>query len=329
MTLLLDADDVGVATAARIITDGGLVAFPTETVYGLGADAANEDAIRRVFEAKGRPADHPVIVHLCSVDQLGTWLEVVSVSVRSLAERFWPGPLTIVAPKPASVSSLLTGGQPTVGVRIPDHRVALRLISESGTALAAPSANRFGGVSPTTADHVMAGLAGRIDAVVDGGPCRVGVESTIVEVTGGGVTLLRPGRITVDDLQATLGVDLVVPSQVSRAPGTLSSHYAPAATVVVAHDGEGALRAAAACEGRGERYRLLGLSGALPDSPMVLESFESVEAYAHGLYAALREADRAGIEVVVAVVPGPEGLAAAVTDRLMRASGGASVYGST
>jgi L-threonylcarbamoyladenylate synthase len=239
MTSLSADERAQVESAARVLRAGGLVAFPTETVYGLGADAENARAVGRVFEAKGRPATHPLIVHLARADQLGAWAEDVPEAARLLAERFWPGPLTLVLRRSPRVPLAVTGGLETVALRVPAHPTALALLEAFGGGVAAPSANRFGSISPTTARDVREELGDRVDLVVDGGACHVGVESTIVDVTGAAPRILRPGGITREDLETAL--DHAVPTGAEgspRAPGQHPSHYAPRARVLLAAPGD-------------------------------------------------------------------------------------------
>ena len=228
------ADDAAIAKAVLLLRQGRLVAFPTETVYGLGADASNPEAVKRIFSAKGRPADHPLIVHIPDVDSLTDWALNVPESARRLADRFWPGPLTLILKKKPEVSSVVTGGQDTVGLRIPDNPVALSLLRAFGGGIAAPSANRFKRISPTQASHVAEELEGFVDMILDGGPCQVGVESTIVDLSGSRPVLLRPGQITRTQIEQVLGVELAVISPTEkaspgdiRAPGMMKIHYAP------------------------------------------------------------------------------------------------------
>lgn len=294
-----------VEQAARILRSGGLVAFPTETVYGLGADAANDEAVRRVFAAKGRPADHPLIVHFAAPEDAARWAARWSDDAEKLAAAFWPGPLTLIVPKAAHVSDVVTGGHSTVGVRVPDHPVAQSLLRAFEGGLAAPSANRFGQVSPTTAAHVAIELADRVDLILDGGACRVGVESTIVDLSGETPRLLRPGGVSLESLEATLGRPVSIGGD-TAAPGTLPSHYAPRARVlaVAAEDLQSTLAREAAS---GAVVREL----ALPADPA---------AAARALYAALRELDEVGVDVAVVALPDPSGLGRAVADRLLRAA---------
>jgi len=225
--------------AVRVLRQGGLVAFPTETVYGLGADAGNELAVRRIFAAKGRPSTHPLIVHLAAADAMDAWAREVPSPARRLAEAFWPGPLTLVLPRSDLASDAVTGGQPTVALRVPAHPVALELLARFGGGIAAPSANRFGGVSPTTADHVRADLGSDVDLVLDGGPCTVGVESTIVDLSSETLSILRPGGVPQEEIERVLGLSVPVRAEGGpRMPGTLPSHYAPRAGLVLVPPGE-------------------------------------------------------------------------------------------
>jgi L-threonylcarbamoyladenylate synthase len=297
----------GVERAVALLAAGGLVAFPTETVYGLGADAANPAALRRLFAVKGRPADHPVIVHLASADLLDEWAVEIPVAARELAHRFWPGPLTMVLRRAAHVVDEVTGGRDTVGLRVPAHPLALALLAAFRGGLAAPSANRFGHVSPTTAAAVAADLGEDVDFVLDGGPCRIGLESTIVELTGEMPTVLRPGGVSLEQLQEAVGGDLAPPSGPSRAPGMLLSHYAPKARVEIV---PAAMLAPRSTELRQEGKRVVALvpSGDLDDD-------------AHTLYSRLRDADAHGADVVLAVLPAEQGIGRAIADRLRKAAG--------
>ncbi|MDD1639987.1 MAG: threonylcarbamoyl-AMP synthase, partial [Methylococcaceae bacterium] len=229
------ADDAAIDYAANLLRQGRLVAFPTETVYGLGADASNSDAVRRIFQAKGRPADHPLIVHIPSADSLNDWALTVPDAAKQLAARFWPGPLAMILNKRPEVPLIVTGGQQTVGLRMPDHPVALRLLRAFGGGIAAPSANRFCRISPTQAAHVEEELGDAVDLILDGGACQVGVESTIVDLSGNRPKLLRPGHITRLEIEAVLQTELIIVSPQSeqtnqqevRAPGMMAVHYAP------------------------------------------------------------------------------------------------------
>jgi L-threonylcarbamoyladenylate synthase len=291
--------------AVDILHNGGLVAFPTETVYGLGADASNDQAVQAIFKVKGRPETHPLIVHLGSLDQLRQWAEGIPEAARELGHRFWPGPLTMILKKAGRVSKVVTGGQETVGLRIPDHPVALALLREFGGGVAAPSANRFGKVSPTSVDHVRQDLGSDVDFILDGGPCAIGVESTIVDFTSGEPVILRPGGLTRERLEEALGRSVPVrgPGAV-RVSGQLESHYAPRALVTIVSPGQ-ASQAAEGLRQKGKRVVLLS----------------EKDVAAQELYASLRRADESGAEVIVVPLPDETGLGLAVADRLRKAAG--------
>jgi L-threonylcarbamoyladenylate synthase len=307
------------AEAARVLREGGLVAFPTETVYGLGADATNPAAVDALFAAKGRPTGHPLIVHLGQRHLLDAWATDVDPRASRLAEAFWPGPLTLVVPRGPQVPDAVTGGRSTVGLRVPNHPVALDLLQTFGGGVAAPSANRFGHVSPTTPQHVLRDLAGRIDLVVDGGPCSVGLESTIVEVVGGPVTLLRPGGIPIERIEEVLGEPVVDGRRgEARAPGMLESHYAPKATVEVL-DLDG-LQARIAEMGSRSTAVLTAGKVEVPAGVFRWQLPPDADGFANRLYAALREADVLGVEHVVVVPPSEGPLTEAITDRLHKAA---------
>lgn len=301
--------DVGVALA-RLLA-GGLVAIPTETVYGLGADAENDAAVARVFEVKGRPPDHPLIVHLAGAEELPGWAAEVPPAAAVLAEACWPGPLTLLLPRGPRVSDAVTGGRPTVGLRVPAHPLTLELLRRAGRGIAAPSANRFGRVSPTTAAHVLADLGPYLDpgrdVVLDGGPSPIGVESTIVDCTTDPPQLLRPGGIPTEDVERLLDLALDPARGPSRAAGMLASHYAPSAPVVTVPDRRAAEETAAEAERRGERV-------------VVIDFGDDLVRYARELYARLRAADEIGATLVVAVLPPPRGLGHAIRDRLAKAA---------
>lgn len=297
--------------------------LPTETVYGLGADAANEAAVRRIFAAKGRPADHPLIVHVAAADRIDAWAEGIPETARTLAAAFWPGPLTLVLRRRPAVLPAVTGGLPTVALRVPDHPIALRLLEAFGGGIAAPSANRFASVSPTSAADVVAELGDAVDFVLDGGPCRVGVESTIVDLSSGAPGLLRSGGVTREQLEAVLGAALPVRTNGSvRAPGQHPLHYAPEALVelVAATD---LIARSAAWRAAGRRVGILTLGG---EAPAIADAhLLALPPADHGgapaLYAALRQADRLHLDVVLAVPPARVGLGLAIADRLERAAG--------
>jgi L-threonylcarbamoyladenylate synthase len=296
-----------VERAVRVLRAGGLVAFPTETVYGLGADAGNPSALRQLYAVKRRPARHPVIVHLGAAEQVDDWAADVPDAARILASTFWPGPLTMVLRRTARVVDEVTGGRDTVGLRVPAAPLALELLAEFGGGLAAPSANRFGNVSPTTADAVRADLGSDVDEVLDGGPCSVGLESTIVELVGAEPVLLRPGGISVEQLEAVLTIPIARADGPSRAPGMLPSHYAPRALVEIVEAGE-----------VDERAALLRTAGT---KVVTLLPSRDLDDDARLLYARLRAADDDGADVVLAVLPAEEGIGAAIRDRLRKAAG--------
>jgi L-threonylcarbamoyladenylate synthase len=320
-TEVVDDGDASIARAVGVLRAGRLVAVPTETVYGLAADAANPTAVRSVFAAKGRPADHPLIVHLASADRLGAWAAAVPEAAARLAEAFWPGPLTMVLPRHADVVPEVTGGRASVAVRVPGHPVALRLLEAFGGGLAAPSANRFGRVSPTTAADVVSELDGAVDLVLDGGPCAVGLESTIVELIDDRVTVLRPGGISPAELEAVVGRPVAATAEgPARAPGMLASHYAPT-TPVELHAEAGVARRVASLVASGARVGVLALSAVdAPGAAVAWDAGGDLGAYARGLYRWLRRADAEGLDTLVVVPPPPDGIGAAIADRLRRAA---------
>jgi L-threonylcarbamoyladenylate synthase len=304
--------------AAAVLMAGGLVAFPTETVYGLGADACNAAAVARIYSVKGRPADHPLIVHVASIDGLGQWASDMPDYAIALARDYWPGPMTLVVRRSELAGDFVTGGQDTVGVRVPAHPVALGLLEAfvraGGKGVAAPSANRFGNVSPTTAQAVAAELSDYLadgDQILDGGACDVGVESTIIDCTGDAPKILRPGAITVEMIQQCTGltiVDVAVDGDVIRVSGSLDSHYAPVATVVLDQSpvaGQGFIAIA---------------DVVTPDGVVRLAAPETHADFARVLYAALRAADQQGLATVVVQQPQGDGIAIAIRDRLKRAA---------
>ena len=316
-------DSASIERAARILKAGGLVAFPTETVYGLGADARNAQAVRRIFRAKNRPADHPVIVHLESGDDVKQWAREIPAVAQRLIEHFWPGPLTLILQRAPGVIDEVTGGQDTVGVRVPSHPIARQLLQKFGGAIAAPSANRFGRISATTAAHVCEELGGAVDLVLDGGACDVGIESTIVDLSTGTPRLLRPGGIAVDALEGVMRVPVARADAGSpRASGTLAAHYAPRVRMLLIESGgleqsvrEHAQNAAVAVLAR--RPPPPGITGVLWHV-----AGERARDYAHELYATLHQLDRSGCELLVVEAP-PAGTDwDAVRDRLQRAATG-------
>jgi len=305
------------SSAAQLLKAGGLVALPTETVYGLGADATNEDAVARIYKVKGRPADHPLIVHIHSMQSLGDWADEIPSYAISLARDFWPGPMTLVLKRSILAEDFVTGGQPTVGLRVPDHVVALALLSAfakiGGQGIAAPSANRFGHVSPTTAQAVQDEIGEYLDQqdlILDGGPSSVGVESTIIDCTSDAPRILRPGAITIEMIEESTGLKVSSTESNIRVSGSLENHYAPNATVDLN-------RTPIAGEG------FIALADIqTPANVIRLAAPNSVQDFARLMYAALREGDAQGLKSVVVTEPVGDGLALAIRDRLMRASKG-------
>ena len=312
------------ARAVAILRAGGLVAFPTETVYGLGADAANADAVKQVFAAKGRPQDHPLIVHIASAAQLSAWARDISAAAYTLAEKFWPGPLTLILRRAHSVSDVVTGGQDTVALRVPAHPLAQALLRAFGGGVVGPSTNRFGHVSATTAEHVLQEFGDRIDCVLDGGACALGIESTIVDLSAPLPALLRPGCITARDIEAALGAPLTAPDvHRPRAPGTLAKHYAPSTPVILV-EGDVIDELARSFARQGQRVAVLARSVRQPLLAELMWITAPVDAatYAHDLYANLRRLDAAACDVMLVEVPPPFLEWAAVRDRLGRAAAG-------
>jgi len=307
-----------IARAARILGSGGLVAFPTETVYGLGADASSASAMARLYAVKRRPADHPVIVHFAEADAAFGWAHEVPESARKLAKAFWPGPLTLVLKRSPKAQDFVTGGQDTVGLRLPSHPVARELLELFGRGVAAPSANRFGRVSPTTAAHVRADLGADVDLVLEGGPTEVGIESTILDLSSGSAVLLRPGRISQQDLQNVLGFPVSEKSALSpRHSGGLERHYAPRtpARLVPAYDLDKEIARLK------EKVAVLAFSRPDERVDYWLRMPRAPHAYAQKLYAALRELDTAGCDEILIEAPPDAPEWAAVGDRLKRACG--------
>jgi L-threonylcarbamoyladenylate synthase len=305
------------ARAAQLLKDGGLVALPTETVYGIGADATNQSAVARIYKVKGRPADHPLIVHIYSMQSLGDWADEIPSYAISLARDFWPGPMTLVLKRSILAEDFVTGGQPTVGLRVPDHAVALALLSAfekiGGQGIAAPSANRFGHVSPTTAQAVQEELGEYLeskDQILDGGPSTVGVESTIIDCTTEAPRILRPGAITIQMVEESTGLKVSSVESDIRVSGSLENHYSPQASVSLNRT-----------PSSGEGFIALA-DIQTPTNVIRLASPKSVEEFARVMYSALRDADAKGLNSVVVAEPAGDGLALAIRDRLMRASKG-------
>ena len=313
--------------AAATLAAGNLVAFPTETVYGLGADACNADAVARIYSVKGRPSDHPLIVHVSSMQRMGDWADNIPEYAIKLARDFWPGPMTLVLKRSSLAQGFITGGQETVGVRVPDHVVARALLDAfeniGGKGVAAPSANRFGQVSPTSAAAVAEELGGFLDSadqIIDGGACTVGVESTIIDCTGDTPRILRPGAITVAMIETSAGMKISVGGKTEankadeetaiRVSGSLENHYAPAAKVILDQE---------PVEGQG----FIALSDIpTPVRVIRLASPKDSDEFARVLYTALRQADSDGLTEVVVKQPDGDGIAVAIRDRLSRAANG-------
>lgn len=332
MTKMLPASPANIASAAKILQDGGLVAFPTETVYGLGANALDEKAVAGIFTAKGRPAADPLIVHLASLEQLPRVARTVSETARTLATAFWPGPLTLLLPKQPAVPGLVTSGLDTVAVRVPNHPVALELIRAAGQPIAAPSANLFGHTSPTTAQHVWQDLQGRIDLILDGGAAAIGMESTVLDLSTPQARILRPGGITREMLEAVLGPVTVLEQKRKAekglpAPGLLEKHYAPRAEMVL-FTGEKAGEALNAYLAKNRLVRKVGVlaaddeAGALEQAGAVVYRLGGdLSSIARAIYAGMRWLDGQGVDLILCREYGERGLGLAIRDRLTRAAG--------
>ena len=326
-------DEQTIETAAGIIKNGGLVAMPTETVYGLAANALDESAVASIFAAKDRPADNPLILHICDMGILNDIAENIPDTALRLAEKFWPGPLTMILKRKSNIPAICSAGLDTVAVRFPSNPVATALIKAAGVPLAAPSANCSGRPSPTKAEHVISDLSGRIDAVIDGGECHVGLESTVISLTGGVPKILRPGGVTLEQITDVIGVaemdDAVLkplePGNHPNSPGMKYTHYAPRTTVML-------------CEGDSESFaeyandqfeRHKDVCVLCPEEllekiaapGLPLGRLDDAAAQCHGLFAALRDIDSLGSTVCYAYAPGKQGLSLAVYNRLLRASG--------
>lgn len=327
-----------VTRAAQLLHAGELVAFPTETVYGLGADARNPTALAKIFAAKGRPADHPLIVHLPDASHLGDWAIDIPAAAHTLAAACWPGPLTLILKRHPSVPNLVTGGQNTIGVRVPNHPVALALLHEFNSGIAAPSANKFGHISPTTAAHVQEELGEsgekNVAMILDGGPCAVGIESTIVDMTSATPRILRPGAISADTLRQLLHApvhDSQAAQQtdnamhIPRVSGSLAAHYAPRTPLQLCAL-ESLPAAIAAALQQGQRVAVLApeRSPPLPVDQHLIRRTASADfsQFAHDLYATLRELDAAGCDVILVAAPPDNETWRAVNDRLCRAATG-------
>ena len=322
MVRVVRASQAEIDAAVQTLRDGDLVAFPTETVYGLGANAQNPAAVRKIFEAKGRPISHPVIVHLDSPKYLHRWVREVPEICLKIAEKFWPGPLTMVLPRAPNVHDIVTGGQETIAIRVPSHPMAQQLLTAFGGGIAAPSANRYGRLSPTRAEHVRDELGDAVKIVLDGGECQIGLESTIIQCDNNQVRLLRPGAVTASQLREVAGELQMGPDlQSPRVPGSTPSHYAPATPMMIVPTGEIDSQAAAMSEG-GRRIAVLAQRLPLKAHKYVtwINAGRRPDQYGHDLYANLRTLDKVGsAQILVQDVPDDERWDA-VRDRLMRAA---------
>ena len=292
-----------VSQAVSVLNAGGLVGLPTETVYGLAARADIDDAVASIFRAKGRPTGHPLILHISDISDLDRYAVDIPPTALTLARHCWPGPLTLLLHKSNAVSQLVTGGRETVAIRIPANEIARQIIEQCGHALAAPSANLFGHVSPTTAQHVLNDLRDKVDLIIDDGDCTIGVESTIVDFTTAQPQLLRPGGFPAEDLESIIGQQILMPSGESRASGMLASHYAPQCTVVLV-----------------ETFAEAKQALSEHDNARILEHWDNSPLYAASLYTQMRQADSDGITAIIAVLPNTSGLGLAIRDRLNKAS---------
>jgi L-threonylcarbamoyladenylate synthase len=325
MVKVVRASQAELEAAVDALRDGELVAFPTETVYGLGANASNPAAVRKVFELKDRPPSHPVIVHIDQAKYLKRWVRELTPEAEKLAAAFWPGPLTLVLPRSESVHDVVTGGQDSVAIRIPSHPMARQLLDAFGGGIAAPSANRYGRLSATRAEHVQDEFGDAVKVVLDGGECQLGLESTIVSCLDGAVRLLRPGAVTLSQLRGVvpdvqIGGDKAVP----RVPGSTAAHYSPATPLTIVPGGEIDALAESLSEG-GQRIAVLAQRLPLKTYQFVtwINAGKRAEAFAHDLYANLRTLDKAGCaRILVQEVPGDERWDA-IRDRLARAAVGA------
>jgi L-threonylcarbamoyladenylate synthase len=324
MVKVVRASQAELEAAVDALRDGELVAFPTETVYGLGANAANPAAVRKVFELKGRPPSHPVIVHIDQQKYLKRWVRELSPAAEKLAEAFWPGPLTLVLPRHETVHDVVTGGQDSIAVRIPSHPMARQLLDAFGGGIAAPSANRYGRLSPTRAEHVQDEFGDAVKVILDGGECQLGLESTIVSCLGEEIRLLRPGGVTLSQLRGVVG-EVLIGSDKSgpRVPGSSAAHYSPSTPLAIVPSGELDQLAESLSEG-GQRIAVLAQRLPLKTYQFVtwINAGKRAEAFGHDLYANLRTLDKAGCaRILVQEVPGDERWDA-VRDRIARAASG-------
>lgn len=327
-----------IRTAAKIIKEGGLIAFPTETVYGLGADGLNPEAVKKIFLAKGRPADNPLILHIANMKDVFYLAAIVPLKAQVLMERFWPGPLTLILPKSKFIPGEITADLDTVAIRMPQHPVALALIKESGVPLAAPSANLSGYPSPTEATHVWHDLSGRIDGILDAGATGLGLESTVLDISGEVPVILRPGGVTKEELEEVIGPvqydpGLLDPSEIPKSPGMKYTHYSPRAEVLLL-DGE-TERVISMIAEQVDEYRQKGCKVGLLLTDEVyqkvkgieniyiknLGSRKELEKIAHNIYAELRDCDIAGVDVILTETYREEGLGTALMNRLLKSAG--------
>lgn len=331
-TKVIDAIEK-VDEAAKSIQAGGLVAFPTETVYGLGANALDPEAVAKIFQAKGRPADNPLIVHISRASDIGELTPMITPRMIKLIDSFWPGPLTLILPKKPNVPHITTGGLETVAVRIPDDPVALELIKKAGCPIAAPSANLSGKPSPTRGDHVVADLDGKIDVILKGGDCRVGIESTVLDLTGDEPTILRPGIVTAEDIEAVIGQKVKMDPALlvnhgdgdsaegqemtgaPKAPGMKYTHYAPEADMLVVEGQRHKVQQEV------ERLKALNESIGLKVGVLLFEEKAFIEA-AHEFFAKLRELDNQGVDLILAgALSNADGVGFAVMNRMLKSAG--------
>ena len=330
-TKLFSTEENEINEAGKIIRNGGLVAFPTETVYGLGASAFDADAAKKIYAAKGRPSDNPLIVHICDKAQIADIAAEIPNAAQIVIDKFMPGPVTIILKKKSVVPDDVTAGLDTVAIRFPAHETAQRLIAAAGVPIAAPSANLSGKPSPTKAKHVIKDMTGRIDAIIDGGGCNVGVESTIVDFTGERPVILRPGGVTYDDFKAQ-GIDVeidknilqsIAPDEVPKCPGMKYKHYAPNAEVTVVEGEKNAVQKKIKellNETNGKIAGVLTMYGADYDNAVILSAGNTNKEYAKNLFSALREFDELGVEVVFAEFSEKDGYGLAVKNRLYKAA---------
>lgn len=338
-TEIIKAEDGlnGIKKAGKIIANGGIVAFPTETVYGLGGNAFDKDAAKRIYAAKGRPSDNPLIVHICDKEQIKELCCDINKYAKKLIDAFMPGPFTIILNKASCIPDTVTAGMDTVAIRFPSHPVAAKLIECAGVPVAAPSANLSGKPSPTRAEHVVHDLCGRVDCIIDGGSCDVGVESTIVDASGDVPVLLRPGGITLDMLREVCSdtvvdkhiMESVAPDEQPKCPGMKYKHYAPDAEVVVVEGGKDAVRSKIRElieENSGKVIGVLTMYESAYDDAVIINAGNGNRDYARELFAGLREFDRLGTDIIFAEFCENDGVGLAVKNRLYKSAGGNVIH---